>query len=131
MMKDAEAVTEIHAGIGEGHCVDRGFVDRHIGMPGKTLARDGERRGRRIDAVQMSDTAGHQWRPAAAAAAGIEAYRFGRQDFPGEDREILSEHPRHLVVRDAALVEALPLGTEIPHRRAVDILAIAGHRLTL
>ena len=45
----------------------------------------------------------------------------------GNTAKYSGEHPCHLVLRDAALVEALSLGSEIAHRGAIDILAIAGH----
>jgi hypothetical protein len=131
VMQHAEAVAEIHAVIGEGQRIDRCLVDRHVGKSGEALARDGKRRRRGIDAVEMPDAPGHQRRPTAAAAAGIEAGGMGRQDLPGENSEILAEHLRHLRVGDATLVETRPFGTEIPHRGAVDILAIAAHRRAL
>ena len=116
MVENAEAVTKIHAVVGQRHGVER----RHV-------------KGRWVGRRQQASFARHpthpRWHrysggdrrvvrprppgPAAAAATGIESRGITRQTVPREDREIFLEHPLQFLTGHSALVEALPFPAEI------------------
>src|ERR1700727_1998512 len=80
-----------------------------------------------VDAMQPPDTPRHQHRPAAAAAAGIEAHRIDRQAVPRKETKILPKQPCVLFRLHDALVEAPPFAAEIGNGARIYIIGIRPH----
>src|SRR5262249_7331787 len=131
MVEDAEAVTEIHAVVGQRHGIERRRAKLHVAQARKALLRDAQRGGAGVDAVEAADARRDQCGPTSAAAAGVEADGIARETVPGEEGKIFPEPAPHLRAGNAALVEALPFAAEIVDGGAVEIVTVALHRCVI
>src|SRR5262245_5776068 len=127
MVEDAEAVTEVHAVVGQRHGIERRRVELHVAQARKALLRDAQRGGAGVDAVEAADARRDQCGPTSAAAAGVEADGIARQTVPGEEGKIFAEPAPHFGIRNTALVEALPFAAEIVDSGAIEVVTVALH----
>src|SRR5262245_50366241 len=131
MVEHAEAVTEIHAVVGQRHGIERRRVEVHVAQARKALLRDAQRAIAGIDAVEAADARRDQRGPTPASAARVEADGIARQTVPGKEREILTEPAPHFRSGNAALVEAQPFAAEIVDGGTIEIVTVTRHRCVI